>query len=70
MAHQPNNLLPLLPQGPRTPQGIANIVAQYVKACITVLFWLVVAGLALGLTYILVRGIVFGVRLGTQALGV
>jgi hypothetical protein len=70
MANQPNSMLPLLPQRPRTPQGVADLVAQYVKACITVLFWLVIAGLAAGFAYVLVRGIIFGVRLATQALGV
>jgi hypothetical protein len=68
MANQPNNQ-PILPQHMPQRRSFTSAIAGLVVRGVVGLFWLVVAALALGLAFIAVSGIIFGVRLCTHALG-
>ena len=65
---QQNPVFP--PPQQRNPQQIAGVIADYVRAGITIATWVVLGALALGSAYVALRAVLWGVRVATQALGV
>jgi len=68
-----NPQLPM-PQIPRNPQQTADIAEAYARACIKIAFWMLAAiislGFVIGVGFVFVRGVLWFIRLSTEALGV
>ena len=61
---------PQLTGGPprRTPADMASLVAEYVRSGIRIVFWILAAATAISFAYFVARLLLFGLRLGCQAL--
>ena len=79
MASEPPNLNNMHPQPPmsrnrRSPEQTADLLSEYAKACIRIAFWLLAAIISLaavvGVGIVFVLGVLWFIRLSTQALGV
>jgi hypothetical protein len=70
MANQPGSQMPLVPQKPRTPRALAEMIAEYVKAFVRLAFWIVVAFATAGAAFLAFRAIIFGCKLVLDATGV
>jgi hypothetical protein len=65
----PNNFQ--LPSGPskKTPQQAVWEIVAYIKAGIILTFWLILATAMLGLGYVALQAVLWGVRVTIRALG-
>ena len=72
----PNNPNPQFPQPriPHNPQQTADVLSEYAKACIRIAFWSLAAvvslGFVIGIGFVFARGVLWFIRLSTEALGV
>jgi len=71
MSNPPNSPNPAPPPGQKgSPRYIAANVADYVRAGVTIIAWLIVASVAVGAAWVAIRAVIWACRLATEALGI
>ena len=58
-----------LPSQKKTPQQVISEITAYIRAGITLILWLALITIALGLGYIVLQGTLFAVKITLIALG-
>ena len=65
--NNPNNFQ--LPSSRKSPQQVVSEIVAYIRAGITLILWLALITMALGLGYIALQGTLFAVRITLRAIG-
>jgi hypothetical protein len=73
MANNQNNpnsfQLPQAGPSKRSPQQVVSEIVAYIKAGITLTFWLILAGAMLGTAYVALQAILWAVNVTLRAVG-
>ena len=67
--NNPNQSPVFPPPQRKSPQQIARVIGDHIRAAVTVLAWGILGAVALATSYVAFRAILWAVRLITHALG-